>query len=235
LGSIHSPLLTFAQGAVRNYELTLLGNDGQQIPVSFNATVYKDSDGVVQGVFAAARDIRERLAMVRQLEEAKNCARGLIDCCVDLMVTIDRDGIITDANRAAVSMTGWAAKTIVGASFKALFDDPRRAQAGVEQTFASGEVRNYDLNLVSQSCSTTPVSSPSPAREEPDRSVVERNGAGRGLQADEPSRARCLPRRLRTSKSRCCDVQAKPARKVIKGPYGPPHSRSKATLRPKLG
>jgi PAS domain S-box-containing protein len=149
---------TFAQGVVRNYDLTLLANDGQRIPVSFNATVYKDSEGVVQGVFAAARDIRERLAMVRQLEEAKNYARGLIECCADLMVTINRDGVITDANRAAVSMTGWSAETLVGASFEDLFDDPGRARAGVEQAFATGEVRSYDLNLFSRPHATTPVS-----------------------------------------------------------------------------
>jgi PAS domain S-box-containing protein len=151
--------LTFQKGSVRNYELTLLASDGQEIPVSFNATVYKDSEGVVQGVFAAARDIRERLKMTRELEEAKHYARGLIECCIDLMVTINRDGIITDANRAAGSLSGRAVDAIIGAAFKDFFDDPDRAQAGVDETFAKGEVRNYDLNLFSQAhSSTTPVS-----------------------------------------------------------------------------
>lgn len=150
---------TFQGGSVRNYELTLLATDGQEIPVSFNATVYKDAEGVVQGVFAAARDIRERRQMMRELEESKNYARGLIECCIDLMVTIDRGGTITDANRAAASMTGRSVDTIIGASFKDFFDHPARAQAGVEETFQKGEVRNYDLNLYSQAKgSTIPVS-----------------------------------------------------------------------------
>jgi PAS domain S-box-containing protein len=149
---------TFAEGCVRNYELTLLATDGQRIPVAFNATVFKDSEGVVQGVFAAARDIRERLKMVRALEESKNYARGLIECCVDLMVTVNRDGIITDANRAATTMTGRPPQGIIGSAFKDFFDDPARAQAGIARAFEVGEVRNYDLNLLSQARSTVPVS-----------------------------------------------------------------------------
>ena len=105
---------TFSKGSVRNYELTLQASDGEKIPVSFNATVYKDSEGVVQGVFAAARDIRERLKMVRDLQEAKNCARGLIDCCIDLMVSIESDGLVTDTNRAALAMTIARAKGMQG-------------------------------------------------------------------------------------------------------------------------
>jgi PAS domain S-box-containing protein len=61
---------TFRDGVVKNYELTFVTTTGEQIPVSFNASVYKDDDGVVQGVFAAARDIRERLALIERLEAA---------------------------------------------------------------------------------------------------------------------------------------------------------------------
>ena len=105
---------TFAKGSVRNFELLLNSTRGAPIPVSFNATVYLDPDGCVQGIFAAARDIRERLVMIRQLEEAKHYARGLIECCIDLMVTIDREGIITDVNNAATTITGLPRDKILG-------------------------------------------------------------------------------------------------------------------------
>jgi PAS domain S-box-containing protein len=64
--------IAFRDDKVRNYDLTVVNREQEPIPVSFNAGVYRDSDGVVQGVFAAARDIRERLAMIRQLEEARS-------------------------------------------------------------------------------------------------------------------------------------------------------------------
>ena len=149
---------TFCDGSVRNYELALLGVSGGTVPVSFNATVYRDAEGVVQGIFASARDIRERLTMVRALEEAKNYARGLIECCIDLMVTINREGVITDANRAATQLTGRSVEQLVGAPFASFFDDPARARAGVDLAFDKGEVRNYEINLVAASKRAVPVS-----------------------------------------------------------------------------
>ncbi len=50
----------FQEGFVRNYELEIKHKDGQLTPVVYNASVYKDEDGKVTGVFAAARDITER-------------------------------------------------------------------------------------------------------------------------------------------------------------------------------
>ena len=149
---------TLRDGNVRNYELALLDGKGAPIPVSFNATLYRDPDGVNQGVFAAARDIRERLRMVRALEEAKNYARGLIDCSLDLMVTINREGIITDVNNAAVAMTGLGRDQLIGSTFSDFFDDGNKAQAGIEKTFTDGDVRNYQLCLKAVSSSIIPVS-----------------------------------------------------------------------------
>jgi hypothetical protein len=47
--------LTFSSGEVRNYEMNLLTAAAAKVAVSFNATLYRDSQGVVQGVFAIAR------------------------------------------------------------------------------------------------------------------------------------------------------------------------------------
>lgn len=149
---------TFEQGVVRNYVLKLHSTHGEQIPVSFNATVYRDEEGVVQGIFAAARDIRERLKMIQELEEAKYYARGLIECCLDLMVTIDPAGIVTDANNAACTMTGYGRDELIGAPFKRFFDDGDRAAAGVAETFRNGEVRNYTMNLLTADKTSVPVS-----------------------------------------------------------------------------
>ena len=149
---------TFKDGKVQNFELTLLDTRGEAVPVSFNATVYRDSEGVVQGIFAAARDIRQRLAMVKELEEARNYARGLIECCIDLMVTINREGIIMDANQAATIITGQKRKAIIGSPFKGFFDDPQRADRGVNLTFDRGEVRNYEMNLLTAAGAKVAVS-----------------------------------------------------------------------------
>ena len=47
----------FSQGFVTDYPLTIRHNNGRQIDVLYNASVYKDTRGNVLGVFAAARDV----------------------------------------------------------------------------------------------------------------------------------------------------------------------------------
>jgi PAS domain S-box-containing protein len=50
----------FADGFVTDYALTIRHRNGQLIDVLYNAAIYKNEAGQVQGVFAAARDITER-------------------------------------------------------------------------------------------------------------------------------------------------------------------------------
>ena len=50
----------FAKGSVTDYPLTIRHRDGRLVDVLYNASVYKDVNGKVLGVFAAARDITER-------------------------------------------------------------------------------------------------------------------------------------------------------------------------------
>jgi len=59
----------FSQGYVIDYPLEIRHRDGHTVPVLYNATVYKDPDGNVRGVFAAARDISERKHAEKQRED----------------------------------------------------------------------------------------------------------------------------------------------------------------------
>ena len=49
----------FKEGFVKDYPLSICSKAGRIIDVLYNATVYMDKAGTVQGVFAAARDITE--------------------------------------------------------------------------------------------------------------------------------------------------------------------------------
>jgi PAS domain S-box-containing protein len=54
---------------VTDYELTARAKDGTETDVSYNATTFHDRDGILQGVFAAARDITERKRWDKVLQE----------------------------------------------------------------------------------------------------------------------------------------------------------------------
>jgi len=69
-------LKAFTEGFVRDYPLAIRHRDGKITHVLYNATVFKNEHGEVKGVFAAARDITERI----QAEElAEENARKLKD------------------------------------------------------------------------------------------------------------------------------------------------------------
>jgi PAS domain S-box-containing protein len=59
----------FREGIVRNYPLEIQRRDGRLTSVLYNARVYRDQTGQVAGVFAAARDVTERLQAERALAE----------------------------------------------------------------------------------------------------------------------------------------------------------------------
>ena len=72
----------FLNGAVRDYPLAIRHISGKVTDVLYNATIYENEAGEVQGVFAAARDIterkkaeEERLRLAKALEQA---AEGIL-------------------------------------------------------------------------------------------------------------------------------------------------------------
>ncbi|MDD1725554.1 MAG: PAS domain S-box protein [Euryarchaeota archaeon] len=69
----------FANGFVKDYPLAIQHKSGSITEVLYNATVYRDEAGKVQGVFAAARDITELKRAQRELERYSGHLEALVD------------------------------------------------------------------------------------------------------------------------------------------------------------
>jgi PAS domain S-box-containing protein len=69
--------LVFAKGEVKDYPLTIGHKAGRQIEVLFNATLFRNVAGEVQGVLAAARDITDRKRMEVELLNSKELLEKL--------------------------------------------------------------------------------------------------------------------------------------------------------------
>jgi len=67
----------FLKGFVRDYPLSIRHTSGQTTDVLYNATLYKNEVGEMQGIFAAARDISERKRAEEALRESENRLRSL--------------------------------------------------------------------------------------------------------------------------------------------------------------
>ncbi len=74
----------FATGSVTDYPLTIRDRTGKLTDVLYNASVYKDRDGHVLGVFAAARDITALRELEMQREIASKLQEALLDIPQDL-------------------------------------------------------------------------------------------------------------------------------------------------------
>ena len=61
-------LQVFTEGAVRDYPLAIRHVSGGVTEVLYNASIYRDERGEVQGVFAAARDVTARNKALRELK-----------------------------------------------------------------------------------------------------------------------------------------------------------------------
>ena len=130
----------FANGFVTDYPLTIRHQDGRLTDVLYNASVYKDADGNVLGVFAAARDVTAQ-------KQSSQYARSLIEASVDPLVTISGDGKITDVNEATIRITGVPRGQLIGTDFSNYFTEPERAREGYQQVFAKGFVTDYPLTI----------------------------------------------------------------------------------------
>jgi PAS domain S-box-containing protein len=139
--------LVLREGRVTNYELTAKSKDGRATVVSYNASTFRDADGKLQGVFAAARDITEQKKLEQQLRESGSYHRGLIEASVDGLITVDPSGSISDVNEQMCRMSGYSREELTGTPFSDYFQDAALATAGVKETFDKGVVTDYVLPL----------------------------------------------------------------------------------------
>ncbi len=147
----------FAEGFVRDYPLAIRHTSGSVIDVLYNASLFKNEKGGIEGVFAAARDVTERKRAEEQLRRASLYARSLIEASLDPLVTIRKDGKISDVNQATEQVTGVSRKRLIGSNFADYFTEPDKAQIGYERVFSQGSVRDYPLAIRNVSGAITDV------------------------------------------------------------------------------
>jgi PAS domain S-box-containing protein len=140
----------FAQGFVTDYPLTIRHGDGRLTDVLYNASVYKDAQGNVLGVFAAARDVTAQ-------KQAGQYARSLIEASLDPLVTISGEGKITDVNEGSIKITGVPRDKLIGTDFSDYFTEPEKAREGYQQVFSKGFVTDYPLTIRHRDGRHTPV------------------------------------------------------------------------------
>jgi PAS domain S-box-containing protein len=106
-------------------------------------------------------DLEQRSAESRRAEqEARKSSlyfRGLLEASLDPLVTISREGKITDVNVATEKVTAVSRQQLIGSDFSNYFTDPESARRGYERVFAQGTVQDYPLAIRSTTGRVTDV------------------------------------------------------------------------------
>ena len=141
----------FAQGQVVDYPLAIRHTSGAIAEVLYNASVYRDEQGEVLGVFAAARDITERKKAEEALSSSKAFLNSVIEMSPESLWVSDSEGTMIRVNQACRDLFGLKDEEVVGKYN--LFKDNLLEEQGfmplVEDVFRKGEIARFtiDYNL----------------------------------------------------------------------------------------
>ena len=112
----------FREGFVRDYPLELPHRDGRITSVLYNASVYRDEDGNVAGIFAAARDITQRKRAEEALRLSDQRFSSMLESVRDYaIIFLELDGRIASWNKGAERIIGYRAEEIVGQHFSRFY------------------------------------------------------------------------------------------------------------------
>jgi PAS domain S-box-containing protein len=141
-----------AEDKVTNYELTIRAKDGRENVVSYNATTFRDADGRLKGVFAAARDITDQKRLEGQitqrnteLTETTTFLNNVLESSTEYsIIAKDLEGNVLTWNEGARRNYGYSAEEMVGKGNTALLYTPEdlssgRVQTLFEQALATGK------------------------------------------------------------------------------------------------
>ena len=142
------------RGSCTPYEKEYLRRDGSRVPIFLADTLLP---GPKEQIAAFVVDITKRKQAEEALQKASRYARSLIDASLHPLVTISREGKITDVNEATEKVTGVARDHLIGTDFSNYFTEPEMAREGYQKVFAEGAVRDYPLAIRSASGQVTDV------------------------------------------------------------------------------
>ena len=100
-------LKVFSEGEIKDYSLTIRHVSGKTTEVLYNASVYRNSSGQVEGVFAAARDITGIRKAEQNIKLQAERHRTMLSTVPDGYWVVDNNGKILDVNDNYLKMSGY--------------------------------------------------------------------------------------------------------------------------------
>jgi PAS domain S-box-containing protein len=134
----------FEKGEVRDYPLAIRHTSGSVTEVLYSAAIYKDSDGKVDGVFAAARDITE----LRIAEQDRRRLATAVEQLADGIAITDLAGRVLSTNPAFEDHHALPANKAIGRTLPEILQIDGRGPEiarSMDRTTRSGKVWNWHV------------------------------------------------------------------------------------------
>lgn len=93
-------LQVFQGGYVRDYPLSIRGKSGKIVEVLYNATLFRNEEGEVEGVFAAARDMTEHNKTEESLLNERKRLYAVLETLPAMVCMLTQDHHVDFANRS---------------------------------------------------------------------------------------------------------------------------------------
>lgn len=143
-------LIVLATGSVKDYPLTIRHISGATREVLYNASVYRDKNGEIEGVFASARDITEFKQSEEILKESEKrfSTAFSITPVSQSIIAIDTLEILA-VNDACCRLFGYSREKLIGYNTAQLnlWQDPQKRQAAIEELEEKGRLSPRETNI----------------------------------------------------------------------------------------
>jgi PAS domain S-box-containing protein len=124
-----------AEGSVVDHPLTIRHTNGRLTDVCYNASVYKDPEGQVLGLFAATPDITR----IKTAAEDRSRLAAIVGTTMEAIIGKSIEGIVTSWNKGAERIFGYAASEIIGHHVSVLIpESSRETERGILDKLAHG-------------------------------------------------------------------------------------------------
>lgn len=126
--SIRKAFHGFVEGkeSARFFENPVLTASGEHKLIAWTNSVLRDARGRVHEVLSTGEDVTQRRQTEMALIESEATLRGILDTCVDGIITIDEKGKISSFNPAAVRIFGYEPEEVLGRDVNILMPNPFR-------------------------------------------------------------------------------------------------------------
>ncbi len=139
-------------------EIEIFDKNNNRIPIEIKAFSLLDNNKKTIGRIGVLREITERKLVEKEKRKNEESFKSLVYDAADIIVIIDKKGIIKYLNKIAEKLTGYTAKEVINTSFTNYIPkkDNSKVFNHLEKIFINNEVVAFESVLISKNGNETP-------------------------------------------------------------------------------